>query len=143
MSRGFEKLKEDAILPMRSTKNSAGYDFFVYEDVIIKKNSSIILPTFIRAFMEEDEFLSLYIRSSMGIKKGLKLSNQVGIIDSDYYNNSDNLGHIKIAIDNTSNKDVFLKKGDRVAQGIFMKYLIVDDDKQMNSRVGGIGSTDN
>ena len=77
----------------------------------------------------------------MGIKKGLNLSNQVGIIDSDYYGNIDNDGHIMIAIKNTTDNDVVLKKGDRVSQGIIMKYLVTSDDIANEKREGGFGST--
>ena len=70
------------------------------------------------------------------------MANQVGIIDSDYYNNIDNEGHILIALTNTLDEDVFLKIDDRIAQGIFMKYLVTDNEKEVKKiRLGGIGST--
>ena len=128
-------------IPQRSTKKSAGYDFYLPYDINIPSHSKVLVYSGIKALMENDEFLMIVIRSSLGIKKNLKLSNQIGIIDSDYYN-QDNEGHIIIALDNMSDEFVTLKQGERVAQGIFLKYLTVDDDKTINeNRLGGIGST--
>lgn len=139
--RGFESLKEGILLPKRASKYSAGYDFFVPEDIVIKAHGQVIIKTYVRAYMNEDEYLAIFIRSSLGIKKGLKLVNQTGIIDKDYYDNRDNLGNIMVAIENTTNVDVKLIKNEAFVQGIFMKYLLVDDDKVVEERKGGIGSS--
>ncbi|MBO4667237.1 MAG: dUTP diphosphatase [Bacilli bacterium] len=131
----------DVILPKRQTSQSSGYDFYLPYDVEIKKGEQVLIKTGVKVKLEEDEFLAIFIRSSMGIKKGLNLANQVGIIDSDYYGNIDNDGHIMIAIRNISDNDVLLKKHDRICQGIIMKYLVTDDDKTSSTREGGFGST--
>ena len=84
----------------------------------------------------------LAIRSSKAIKEGLVLANQVGIIDADYYNNEDNEGHIIIGVRNMNDYDVVIKKGDRICQGIILKYGITDMElPNTNVRGGGIGST--
>ena len=89
-----------------------------------------------------DEVLYLYSRSSMGYKYDVTLSNSVGVIDSDFYNNEDNEGHFKVKLINHGTKDFEVKIGDRIAQGVFMKYLTVDDEEEIiNERTGGIGST--
>ena len=131
----------DVILPKRQTAKSSGYDFYLPYDIEIKSGEQGLIKTGIKVKLEDDEFLAIVIRSSMGIKKGLNLSNQVGIIDSDYYGNVDNDGHIMVAVRNISNDDVFLKKNDRICQGIIMKYLVTDDDKTSSTREGGFGST--
>ena len=77
----------------------------------------------------------------MGFKYNGRLCNQLGLIDKDYYNNESNEGHIFIKIKNEGDKEFVVNKGDAIAQGIFMKYLITDDDDTNNVRVGGIGST--
>ena len=133
--------KEDIILPKRQTSKACGYDFYLPYDVVIKKGSQELIKTGVKVLLEEDEFLAIFIRSSMGIKKGLNLANQVGIIDSDYYGNIDNDGHIMISIKNTTDSDVALKKGDRVSQGVIMKYLVTSDDGANKKREGGFGST--
>ena len=91
--------------------------------------------------MESDEVLKIYVRSSMPMKKGLTLANNVGIIDSDYFENPDNDGHIMIQVLNLTDNDILAKKDERIAQGIFLKYLLADDDNVTESRIGGFGST--
>ncbi len=132
---------EDIILPKRSTRNSAGYDFYSLYDITIKPNERVVIPTGIKVCMNEKEFLGIYIRSSLGFKYNIRMCNQVGIIDADYYNNKDNEGHIFVCLQNESDKEVVIKKGDRFVQGIFMSYLITDDDCATDTRNGGIGST--
>ena len=100
MARGFEIVKEykdkNINLPIRKTKYSAGYDIEAAEDIIIppfkKGIKPTLIPTGLKAYFENDEFLMLVNRSS-GPKKGLILPNSIGIIDSDYYNNETNEGH--------------------------------------------------
>ena len=137
-----EKEYNKIILPHRATGNSAGYDFHLLEDLTLKPGEIKKVPTAIKASMNHDEVLMIYIRSSLGFKYNLRLCNGTGIIDSDYYNNENNEGHIFIAIQNEGKETMNLKTGDRFAQGIFMKYLTVDDETQINNvRQGGIGST--
>ena len=139
VAKGFEN--KSIILPKRQTKNSAGYDFYVAEDTLVKAKSITLIPTGVKAYMEDDEVLKIYIRSSMPTKKGITLSNNVGIIDSDYFENPDNDGHIMIQVINFSDNDLVIKKDERIAQGIFLKYLLADDDNTNNVRSGGFGST--
>lgn len=138
MTRGFLKVNEelDTKLPERQTKASAGYDFYVIEDVEIPPFGMVMLPTNVKAYMQEDEVLMLYARSSLAIKRGLILQNTTGIIDSDFFPLE-----IKIALKNTTDKPVKLLKNERCAQGIFLKYLVSDNGNLDNTRDGGIGST--
>lgn len=150
MNRGFKIAKgwedKDINLPVRKTKWAAGYDFEAAEDTLIpsfKKGSyPVLIPTGIKAYMQDDEVLYLYNRSSNPKKKGLVLANSVGVIDKDYYENSDNDGHIMFAFYNTKEEDILIKKGEAIGQGVFMKYLLIDDDNVTNERTGGFGSTD-
>ena len=132
---------EDILLPKRSTKNSAGYDFYSLYDFTIKSNEIVKIPTGIKVCMNENEFLGIFIRSSLEFKCNIRMCNQVGIIDADYYNNKDNEGHIFVCLQNHGDKDFVIKKGDRFVQGIFMPFLITDDDNTTSRRIGGIGST--
>lgn len=138
MTRGFLKVNEelDTKLPERQTKSSAGYDFYVIEDVTIPPHEMVMLPTNIKAYMQDDEVLMLYARSSLAIKRGLTLQNTTGIIDSDFFPLE-----IKIALKNNTDQPVTLLKNERCAQGIFMKYLVSDNGNLNNTRDGGIGST--
>ena len=132
---------EDIAIPTRSTKHSAGYDFKSPIDFVLNPGESKKVPTGIKASMNEDEFLAILVRSSMGFKYNIRLCNQVGIIESDYYNNPDNEGHICIKIQNEGTEALTINKGDRFAQGIFMNFLITDDDMSFGDRIGGMGST--
>lgn len=147
--RGFEIAKgyEDKgiSLPVRKTKNSAGYDIAAAEDITISVYKPGIKPTLIptglKAYCEEDEYFMLVNRSS-GPKKGLLMANSIGIVDSDYYGNIDNDGHFYFQFWNVSDHDLEIKKGDIIGQVIFQKFLITDDDNAEGIRIGGFGSTD-
>ena len=129
-------------LPTRADKRSAGYDFYLPKDIILLPKQKTLIPLDVKAYMLEDEVLKLYIRSSLGVKQGLMLSNNTGIIDSSYFDNEGNDGNIMISIVNTSGKAVELKRGNRIVQGIFTKYLPADNDETLSDiRSGGIGSS--
>ena len=148
----FEQFKNDVCddkliynkfkLPNRSTKNSAGYDFFSLFDFSLKSGEIMKIPTGIKSNMENNDVLFLVVRSSMGFKYNVRMCNQVGVIDSDYYNNSDNEGHIWIKLKNEGDKDFIVKNGDAICQGIFLNYLTVTNERDVKKiRNGGLGST--
>ena len=147
--RGFEVAKgfENAgiNLPVRKTKSSAGYDVEAAEDTIIPAfkpgQKPVLVKTGIKAYMQEDEMLLLYNRSSNPGKRGLILANSVGVVDKDYYGNPDNDGHIMFAFYNVKDEDVEIKKGDAIGQAIFQKYFVTDNDIAEGERTGGFGST--
>lgn len=142
--RGFERWKSDDVkLPERSTSKSAGYDLFMPTDFTIQPSEVALVPMGVRAYMQDDEVLMLYDRSSNFRKKGIVLINSVGIIDADYYGNADNGGLIYAQFRNMTSEPVTLQKGEAVMQGIFQKYLVADDDNATGIRAGGIGSTGN
>ena len=144
MSRKFEKVSYDdtGILPTRNDKASAGYDFYAPKDIVIYPHEGTKFATNIKATMEEDEVLMLYVRSSIGIKRGLTLANGTGIIDSTYYNNPDNEGNIIIALYNYGDVPQHFKAGDRIAQGVITSFFTVENDVVLSDkRTGGIGSS--
>ena len=123
-----EKLYKEYLLPKRSTKYAAGYDFYSIFDYTLKPGEIKKIPIGVKVIMEDDDALLLLDRSSMGFKYNVRMCNQVGVIDKDYYNNNDNEGHMWIKIQNEGKKDYIVKKGDGICQGIFIKYLKSDDD---------------
>ena len=147
--RGFEIVSEykdkNINLPVRSTKNSAGYDVEAAEDIVIPKYypgiKPTLIPTGLKAYCEADECFLLLNRSS-GPKKGFILANSVGLVDSDYYNNESNEGHFFFAYFNCSDHDIEVKKGDVIGQVVFTKFLVTDNDVATGVRTGGFGSTD-
>lgn len=143
--RKFAKVsyaKTEVELPVRKTKNSAGYDFISPVDCCIAPGEEQIITTNIKAYMNPGEVLLLFPRSSYGFKYHMSLSNTVGIIDADYVDNPDNEGNIMIKIYNGGHNELELKKGQAFAQGIFAPFLLTDDDNADKERIGGIGSTD-
>lgn len=143
--RGFELIsayKDSGLpLPERKTAASAGYDIVAAEDSILEPGKVSLIPTGIKAYMQPDEYLGIHIRSGLAVKAALSLVNGQGIIDADYYDNPGNEGHILIAVINHGLGPVTVKRGERVAQGIFYKYLRADGDAATADRQGGIGST--
>ncbi len=143
IAKGFEN--KDINLPIRKTKYSAGYDIEAAEDTVVpsfkKGMNPTLIKTGLKAYMQDDEVLFLYNRSSNPKKKGLILANSVGVIDKDYYGNSDNDGHIMFAFYNIKDEDITIKKGEAIGQGVFQKYLVTDDDNAEGERMGGFGST--
>lgn len=137
-----ESLKFGYREPFRATKSSAGYDFTSPIEITVYAHQMAKIPTGIKVCMNEDEILSIYPRSSIGFKTGIRLANTVGIVDADYYNNENNEGHIFIKFYNPTDNDFHIKIGDKIAQGIFTKYLTVDNEEEINNiRTGGFGST--
>jgi len=144
---GMKIIINDQEFIINSYRVHQGYDMITLKginninDIIGLKGSLVYInKDFIG--LNDDEYLAIYIRSSIGTKYMVRMCNQVGIIDADYYNNIDNEGHIWIKLQNHGDKDYIIKKGDAFAQGIIMKYLVCDDDNSLGDRIGGIGSTD-
>lgn len=144
----FEKvkrIKEEIKLPERSTAHSAGYDFFAIEDIdvlpVYENPKPVLVKTGIKCQMNEDEFLMLANRSSNPGKKALILANGIGVIDTDYYGNEDNDGEIMFAFYNVSGRPVHISAGEKIGQGIIMKYIKTEDDNADGVRSGGFGST--
>lgn len=135
--RGFTVLEgSGGQLPTRATRKSAGYDFYLTEDLWLSADPEAvaIVPTGVNVFMPDDEVFLLFIRSSLSAK-GIFLANGVGVIDSDYYPNE-----IKLMVRNLSGEEIVINKGDRVMQGIFTSFY-VGNDQPIAERKGGIGST--
>lgn len=142
--RGFEPVAgapADTILPVRGSNNAAGYDFYAPEDIVIPargRTENTFLN--IKAYMQEDEYLQIKIRSSLAVKHSIMLETS-GTIDADYYSNPTTDGNISVVFRNNSYKDFVIKKGERCCQGVFMKYWIADNDESLGMRKGGFGST--
>lgn len=139
----WEELYQELKPPKRATKHSAGYDVFSPFEFTLEPTEDIKIPTGFKAYMLYDEKLMGHIRSSLGFKYYLGLSNITMVGDSDYYNNKSNEGHYWIKIRNNGNQSVTIEKGEAFAQVMFEKYLLVDGDsfEDGDDRIGGTGST--
>lgn len=130
---------ENIKLPTRATRGSAGYDFYAPSAMDIVEGEYEKFPTGIRCKMYSGWVLVLFPRSGHGFKYGARLVNTAGIIDSDYYDSS-NEGHIHCKL--TCDKTYRLEPGQAYMQGIFLRYGITEDDNTEGVRDGGFGSTD-
>lgn len=131
-------------LPERSTKNAAGYDFFNPDTVVIQPGEIKYVKTGIKSIFPNDYALLLLNRSSNPKKKGLILANGVGLVDADYYGNADNDGEIAFAFMNRLNEEVVIEAGEKLGQGMFVKFGVVSNEGEVeNERTGGFGSTGN
>lgn len=139
----IESVYDSISIPKRSTRNSAGYDFVTPFELNIAPHSAVKVPSGIRCTgMPNNLFLAMYVRSSVGIKKDVVISNGTGIIDSDY-SDAENEGHIWIALRNEGDVEQHFDAGERIAQGVFQVYFMTDNDVADAKRTGGIGSTNN
>ena len=147
--RGFEIAKgwenKGINLPIRKTAKAAAYDLEAAEDMVIPSfklgQKPTLIPTGLKAYMQSNEVLMLFPRSSSPKKQGIIFPHSAGIIDADYYGNIDNDGHIMIQCFNIKDEDVVIKKGEAIAQAMFQNFLIIDNDDAKGERVGGFGST--
>lgn len=147
MSRYFEivdkiyrKTTANITLPTRATKRSIAYDFYSPIDIIIEPMMSAMIWTDVKAKFNADEALLINVRSSMG-KHPIMIANTQGWIESDYFSNPDNDGNIGIRLFNLGTEPYEIKKGDRIAQGMFIKYLEADNGNTDIERQGGFGSS--
>lgn len=124
-------LYESYKLPARDSKRSAGYDFYLLEDITLNPGEIKKIPTGVKSYFGDDEVLFLIVRSSTGFNYNIRLVNQVGVIDADYYNNSGNEGHMFIKLQNESDQTYTFEAGYSLVQGIFMKYLSTDSDNDL------------
>ena len=127
--------------------SGANYDAKTLEEIAkITKNTKAkpaLVPTGVKCQLAADEYLEISVRSSCPLKHWLILANGIGIIDSDYYGNPTNDGHIFFQMINLSPFPILLKKGDKIGQGIIKKYITTENDESSGTREGGFGSTSN
>ena len=131
---------KEIILPKRATARSACYDIYSPIDAIIYPGKIFKIQTDVCAYMQPDEVLLAFPRSSMG-KHPVRLANTTGVIDADFAFNETNGGNMQVALHNLGNEPYAVHEGDRICQVMFTKYLIADVDHADGIRTGGIGST--
>lgn len=136
----MKKIPGETVLPVRATPGSAAYDFYAKANYDVEPGAIVKIWTDVKAEMDKDVVLLINIRSSMG---GIwELTNEQGWIDSDYFENPKNDGNMGVFLKNVSETYQYIKKGERIAQGMFVHYLLTADDKPLSDkRVGGFGSS--
>lgn len=134
--RGFKKMEDEAIIPTRATKYSAGYDLHSLRDYILYSGTMVRVETGIAVYMPPDEWFAIVPRSGLCLKHGITVDNSPAVIDSDFYPKA-----VSVLLRNNGDQPFRIRQGDRVAQGIFMRYLLADDDDTQGERLGGFGHT--
>lgn len=130
-------------LPFYATKGSAGMDLTacIKEDIILKPLERCLVPTGIAIKLPNSNYGAfIFARSGLATKKGITLSNCVGVVDSDY------TGEIKVGLINLSNEEYTLEKGERIAQMVILpvaqaEFNVADELEKTERGSGGFGST--
>lgn len=138
----MKKVRENAPVPKRGTKESAGLDLcaVIDEAVIINPGESVVLPTGLAVSVPVGTAGMIFTRSGLGIKHGIHVTNGVGVIDSDYR------GEVHVGLHNLSQKAYKIEPMERIAQMIIMPYyapeiILCDSLDETERGEGGFGST--
>ena len=115
----IKKMNERAVIPTRSSKESAGFDLYCADEsvITIKENETVKIHTGIQMEIPDGYVGLIFARSGLATKNGLRPANCVGVIDSDYR------GEIIVALHNDSNIWQYVNPSDRVAQIVIIKYF--------------------
>lgn len=138
----YKKIHPDAITPEYKTAGAAAFDLAIIEDATIAPRSLVKARTGLVVQIPPGYFLMIASRSSNPFKKGIALGNSIGVIDSDYRGPNDEL---QLIIQNITDAEVQLSKGDRVAQGVVLPCPVVSLEEIIGDITtenrGGFGST--
>lgn len=138
----IQRIDKNLPLPKYETEGSVGFDFLAREDTEIPAKTVSLIPGNVIVEVPQTYMLLISLRSSTPRKKGLLMPHGIGVIDHDYCGPED---EIKIQVYNFTNQPVTVKRGEKIAQGIFVHIDKFDWEEvqkiRENSR-GGFGSTD-
>jgi len=138
----IRRLDSTVALPAYQTSGAAGFDLAANADIVVPPGTIRLVPTGLVIQVPDGYFLGIFARSSTPMKKGLMVANGVGVIDPDYCGETD---EVKIQVLNFTSAPVEIGRGDRLAQGLFIRMARVawhegDADLREGSR-GGFGMT--
>ncbi len=137
----IKRIDKKIPLPKYETDGSVGFDLLARKDTLVKAKSIGLIPGNVIVETPDGYMLKIALRSSTPKRKGLLSPHGVGVVDQDYCGNED---EIKIQVYNFTNQDVLVEKGERIAQGVFVKIDKFDWEEvnEMNKKTrGGFGST--
>ena len=128
-------------LPIYETKGSVGFDLVARKGMTIAPGSIELIPSNVIVEVPEGHMLVVASRSSTPRKKGLTPPHGFGIIDHDYCGPED---EVKIQVYNFSRESVIIERGEKIAQGVFVridKFEWEEVDEMVRESRGGFGST--
>ena len=134
------RLDASAPLPARETSGAAGFDLAAAADITVAPGQIVLVPTGLIIQVPDGYFLGIFARSSTPLKRGLMIPNGVGVVDTDYRGPED---EVKIQVYNFTSAPVHVKRGDRLAQGILIRYEAPEweEAEPAEKTRGGFGST--
>ena len=137
----IKRIDKSLPLPVYETSGSVGFDIVSREDVVIKPKEIALIPGNVIVETPPGYMLLLTLRSSTPKKKGLIKPHGVGVVDQDYRGEKD---EVKVQVYNISDKETKINKGEKVAQGIFVRIdkFEWEEQQEMGKSRGGFGSTD-
>ena len=133
-------LSDKAMIPYRGSEEAAGYDLYSIDSVDINPGECKLISTGIAIQLPSGYFGAIFPRSGTAVKRGLRLANCVGVIDSDYR------GEVKVPLYNDSQEVQPVEQGERIAQLIILPYAtvsfeVVDELSDTIRGNGGFNST--
>ena len=138
----IKKLYSDVSIPTYKTSGSSGLDLeaFIGEDLMLKPNNTILVPTGLSVAIEDGLEIQIRPRSGLAAKNMISVLNTPGTIDADYR------GEIKVILINLGKDNFIIKKGDRIAQMVICPIIkanfeIVDELPKTPRGASGFGST--
>ncbi len=136
----IKRVDKSLPLPVYATAGSVGFDLLCREDVEVLPRQIELIPGNVIVRIPAGYFLLIALRSSTPRRKSLIIPNGVGIIDQDYCGEGD---EIKVQVLNFGEGAVQVKKGERIAQGLFIPVVRVEWEEvdQVGQGRGGFGST--
>jgi dUTP pyrophosphatase len=141
MNVRIRRLRPDIPLPRYETDHAAAFDLAAADDVVVEPGRVGLVPTGLVVEVPAGMFLGIFARSSTPLKRGLMVANGVGVIDPDYCGPAD---EVKIAVMNFTEAAVTVRRGDRIAQGIFLtapRVIWEETDRLRGASRGGFGAT--
>lgn len=138
----IKRINKDLPLPMYETNGSVGFDILAREETVISPKEICLVPGNIIVKVPKGYMLMVASRSSTPKKKGLTPPHGLGIIDHDYCGEQD---EIKIQVYNFTDDSVIVQRGEKIAQGVFIKIDKLEWEEVENMSTdsrGGFGSTD-
>src|SRR5688500_856189 len=137
----IHRLSASASLPRYESDQAAAFDLAASEDTTIEPGQVALVPTGLVIEVPAGMFLGIFARSSTPLKRGLMVANGVGVVDPDYCGPAD---EVKVAIMNFTDAAVTVRRGDRLAQGIFLtapRVMWDEADQLRDQSRGGFGAT--
>ncbi|MBI2137803.1 dUTP diphosphatase [Candidatus Woesearchaeota archaeon] len=136
----IKRIDKSLPLPVYQTSGSVGFDIYARETTVVKPKGIALVPGNIIVATPPGYMLVVALRSSTPRKKGLHKPHGIGVIDNDYCGDED---EVKIQVFNPSEHDVVVERGERIAQGIFVRIdrFEWDEVDAMGGSRGGFGST--